>query len=447
MLMLLMACEPASIESPEPTPTRDTVPAVAQDTSIDDVIGDAGLLPVLSITLDTKPIVEDYKTSATLEVIRPQQPDLSDLDDAPRQLTTALGIQIHGSSSTGYPKKGFRIELRDSFGADLKQPLLDLPPGSDFVLHAPYSDKTLVRNALAYSLARSASSAWHPRARLVELVIDGEYEGVYLLVERVRRDQHRVDLPAAAETSEQGDITGGYIVRIEQHRNEGWDTARGTKIDYFHPRHDDLTPEQRTWLHTWFDEFEDDVAENKWARHVEPVAWMDHFLLNELSNNIDAYRLSAYLFREPDSDGGRLHAGPVWDFDRAFGNVNYCGTWATDGFIIDHLTTCGYGYQYPFWWQTMLSDPEFTNPLRCRWEDLRQGALHDTELVNTLAALIQSLEHAEPRDHERWPVLGENISPNQYVGETYIDEVDYLETWLLERADWLDNNVPGTCPD
>ena len=209
MLMLLMACEPASIESPEPTPTRDTVPAVAQDTSIDDVIGDAGLLPVLSITLDTKPIVEDYKTSATLEVIRPQQPDLSDLDDAPRQLTTALGIQIHGSSSTGYPKKGFRIELRDSFGADLKQPLLDLPPGSDFVLHAPYSDKTLVRNALAYSLARSASSAWHPRARLVELVIDGEYEGAYLLVERVRRDQHRVDLPAAAETSEQGDITGG----------------------------------------------------------------------------------------------------------------------------------------------------------------------------------------------------------------------------------------------
>lgn len=450
MLLALLACKPATVEPPEDSPTPLPQDSAVHDTA-EPIGGDAGLLPVLSITLDTTPIPEDEKVGGQLEVIRPQSESLDGLDDDVRTLITAMGIQIHGSSSTGYPKKGFRIELRDAFGADLPQTIVGMPPGSDFVLHAPYSDKTLVRNALAYTLARSITDAWHPRSQLVELFIDDDYQGVYLLVERVRRDDDRVDLPAPADSPETGDITGGYIVRIEQHRNEGWDTARGTPIDYFHPRYDDLTPEQRVYLHEWFNGFEDDLAEEGWQalwpHLIETRAWVDHFLINELANNVDAYRLSAYLFKEPDADGGRLHAGPVWDFDRAFGNVNYCGTWATTGFVIDHLTTCGYGHQYPFWWKQLLSDPAFTEALQCRWQELREDELSSGELLNTLTALVQSLEHAEPRDHQVWSVLGEDITPNYQVFETYDEEVEFLGAWVVERARWLDDHLPGECSE
>ncbi|MCP4917787.1 MAG: hypothetical protein GY913_12810 [Proteobacteria bacterium] len=444
-MWLWLACSGGnSVELVTEEPVDSEVPVV-DDTGTEKVPGVPQHVPVFWVELEGS-IPTGEKADGTLAIIRPTTDDHDDVEDDPRLLEVPIGIEVHGSSSQGYPKQGYRIELRDEDGEDANHEILGLPKGSDFVLHAPYSDKTLIRNALAYQMARDVSPRWSVRTRFVELYDDGRYRGVYLLVERVRQDNDRVDI---AENGTDGDITGGYIVRIEQHRNEGWDTERGTKIDYHYPRYEDITGEQDAYLKAWFEEFEAALSADDFASTYDDwvVAedWMDHFILNEMTHNIDAYRLSAYLYKDSEADGGRLHAGPVWDFDRAYGNVNYCDCENIEGFIIDDLTNCGEGYQFPYWWKRLLSDPAFQDALRCRYEEHRAGPLSDANIDAAIDEMVAELEHAEPRDHEKWETIGEYVDPNSYVGDSYTDEVEWLREWQHDRAAWLDANMPGTC--
>ncbi len=453
---LLAACS-----APPPTGPREAAPVPADTGSADTAPPEEvpavsyDHLPVLLVDLAGQEPGSEAPVSGTLEVILDHDGTLTDLDAAPRDWSGPIGLELHGSSSLGYPKQGYRIELRDESGEDTEVPLLGMAPESDWVLHGPYGDKTLFRNALAYALGRELAAEagrWEPDDRFAEVFLDGDYRGVYLVVERVKRDGHRLDLPVPAPSAADGDITGGYVVKIDQHRGEGWDTAAGTPIDYADPHADEITDEQAAWLAGWFDDFEALLASEDgadpvagWPARVDADAFVDHFIVNELAHNVDAYRLSAYLWKDAEADGGRLHAGPLWDFDRAFGNVNYCDCWLTEGFVIDDLTTCGYGEQYPPWWSRLLADPDFTARLRCRWEALRGGALSDEALTERVLGFAEELAEAEPRDDARWGTIGTWVTPNSYVGETWEDEIDWLLAWLLARAAWLDGAMPGAC--
>ncbi len=217
------------------------------DTGREDVPGVAEVLPVLVIA--TSDDIGSEKVAGTLEVVEVHEGDPEDIDDAPRSLVTDIGIEVHGSSSQGYPKLGYRMETRDEDGDDENHSLLGLSSGSDWVLHAPYSDKTLVRNALSYGLGSLISEAYQPGTRFVELILNDRYRGVYVVVERIRRG--RIEL-----TDPEEDVTGAYIVRIDQHRNEGWNTTVGTPIDWYQPRYEDITSAQDTYLRGWFNDFE-----------------------------------------------------------------------------------------------------------------------------------------------------------------------------------------------
>lgn len=402
-------------------------------------------LPVFRI--GSPPIGDGTKVDATLEVIRDHDGTLADLDTAPLDAVWPIGIEIHGSSSAGGPKYGYRFECRDEIGEDTPCELLDLPDGTDWVLHAPYSDKTLIRNALAYTLGEDVNgdTRWSPRSRHLELYLNDQYQGVYLLVERIARDSDRLDLVKASDA----DLSGGYIVRIDQHRDEGWDTARGTPIDWYYPRNEALTDAQRGYLVSWFDQFESAMAQADWTTQypswIDVDSWIDTFLLNELANNIDAYRLSAYHYKDSDAVEGRLRAGPIWDFDRAWGNVNYCNTWETSGWIYDWLAQCGYAYEFPFWWEQLEQDPLYLDARRCRWEDLRAGVLSDASLQATFDALVAEVAEAEPRDNAQWGTIGVNIDPNWYVGASYGEEIAWLRAWMVDRVTWMDANLAGTC--
>ena len=156
-------------------------------------------------------------------------------------------------------------------------------------------------------------------------------------------------------------------------------------------------------------------------------SFIDHFILYELSHNIDAYRLSTYFYKESDEDGGLLHAGPIWDFDRAYGNVNYCNCEQTAGWIHSSLDSCGEYYQFAEYWPRLLQDEAFTTDLRCRWESLRQAQLSDVAIQATWQALVRYVTGAEHRDHERWPVIGTWVDPNSFVGATWEEEIDWMD--------------------
>lgn len=430
------------------TPPEEEPPEEVPDAHFDH-------LPVLIVDTNGVAIGQETKVDGTLDLVRNHDGTLTDLDTAHRAWSGPIGIEEHGSSSTSFPKYNYRIELRDESGEDDDYRLLEMEAEADWMLHGPYSDKSLVRNAFAYAVARELATdtgQWQPNTAPAELIVNDSYRGVYQVVERVERSSARLNLPVPAATAADGDITGGYIVKIDQNRGSGWQTTQGTPIDYVYPKVEEITNEQNLYIKSYWNQFEQMLASTDYADPTTGYpAWLDvdsfidHYLVNELSLNVDAYRLSAYLYKDSDLDGGLLHAGPVWDFNLGFGNVYYCYCDGPDGWIIDGLTLCGYGYQYPPWWGRLLEDPEYTEALRCRWDELREDRLSDASLLVMLDEQLALVAEAEPRDHAAWGNIGVYVWPNIYIGATYADEVAYFQGWLLERTAWMDANLPGTC--
>jgi hypothetical protein len=385
-----------------------------------------------------------YKIDGTVEVITEHDGTLTDLDAAPRHHTGPMGIEMHGMSSTGYPKLSFRFETRDAAGDDLDVELTGLGRDSDWVLVASYGDKAYVRNRLMFDLGRelAAGTRWEPESRFVEVIYNDDYFGVYTLVGRIKRDGSRIDLEEPAPDAASGDVSGGYVFKLESGRDAGWQTAAGTLVSYSDPQADQITIEQASYLESYVDGFEKALAAGDLSG-LDQAAWIDHILLEELAHNIDGLRLSTYLYK--DVGDAPLVAGPLWDFDRSLGNIFECDCYTTEDWIQDSLTSCGNGDQFAFWWQAVREDPKFQTAIRCRWEELRAGTLGSDALDVRVDALVDEIRDVEPRDQERWRTMGTNVDFNYFVGETLDEEVDYLKSWLRDRAAWMDANLPGTC--
>jgi len=164
-------------------------------------------------------------------------------------------------------------------------------------------------------------------------------------------------------------------------------------------------------------------------------------LVNEIGKNIDGYIFSTYLYKEKDRNGklGKLYLGPVWDFNLAFGNVNYL---ANAQYAPGWMWNDSYRM---FWFRRLVGDPYFTSSMKCRWEELRSGILSNEYFLNTIDSIAAVLQEPQMRNYQRWPILGTYIWPNQYVGQTYQDEINFLKQWTLERLVWMDLNMPGNC--
>ncbi len=408
--------------------------------------------PVLLVHVDQE-IPANTKIDGRLQIIEDHAGSLADLLGAPRTFDGRIGIEIRGQTSSGFAKKSYNLETRDDDGEDIDRTLLGMPDESDWVLYGPYTDKTFLRNVLVYTLGADMGR-WQPRTRLCELFIDDEYMGVYVFTEKIKRDEGRVDIARPAATAAEGDLSGGYIFKREgAGQGEGWTSSHSIVWDHHYPRHADITPEQDAYLRGWVDDFEDvmlgpDFADPHlgYRAWIDVPSWVDYAIMAELTRNIDQYKKSSYYHKAADPDGGWLAMGPLWDFNLAFGNVDYCDGWLTGGLVVYTNWCFSWPDEYTPWWERLMEDEAFTTDLRCRWEELRGDVLAMDHIDALIDEQLAQLDLAEPRDHDRWPVLGEYLWPNWYVGETYDDEIDYLRTWIEERIDWLDGNLPGTCP-
>jgi len=171
-------------------------------------------------------------------------------------------------------------------------------------------------------------------------------------------------------------------------------------------------------------------------------SFVDNFIINELSKNVDGYRLSTYFHKDKDSKGGKITAGPYWDFNLSFGNGDYCSG--------DDVT----GWEYyqcsgnsPFWWDTWIqTDTLFQNAVRCRWEELREGLLHTDSINNYLDSMANYIANAQARNFQQYNIMGTYVWPNSaaYANSASHSEVIInMKSFLSDRSDWLDNNIPG----
>ena len=228
-------------------------------------------------------------------------------------------------------------------------------------------------------------------------------------------------------------------------------------MGFFHdPEIDTIHPAQLAYIQNYITDFEDalngaDFADPDlgYRPYIDVMSFIDFMIVNEVSKNVDGYRISTYFHKQKMSEGGKYVAGPLWDFNLGWGNANYCqGGWTT-GWEIYFNNVCGGGgsWNNPNYWNIMVTDPVFTHELNCRWQELRQTTLHTDSIMNFIDEMEVYLADASDRNFSRWQILGNYVWPNNFIGSTYGEEMDYLRTWAQDRLTWLDANMFGSCPD
>jgi hypothetical protein len=374
-----------------------------------------------------------------------------------------IGIEKRGSTSLGYPKNSYNLETRKASGGNWNVSLLGMPLENDWILYGPFIDRSLMRDVLIYRLS-NAMGLYAPRSRFCELVLNGEYRGVYVLLEKIKRDKNRVNVAELHPDETRGDsLTGGYILKIDKEEpgpKPGFNSSiqPSLKYQYHYPDPDSLAPEQETYIHNFIDAFEATMngpafadPEEGYPKWLDMDSFVDYFILQEISKNVDGYRLSTFLSKEKDSDGGKLLAGPVWDFNITFGNANYYEGWHTELWEIDVLMEqTGRDFHPAFWWPKLVHERSFANQVRARWQELRAGVLATDALHSYIDSIADTLQEAQERNFNLWPGPGEprpsGINfwpvPDIFLSfSTYQDEVDYLKSWIEERLLWMDANI------
>ncbi len=437
--------------------------AVAQGTgaSPEDTSFSSSNLPIIVIDTQGQAISDEPKIGADMGIIYNGEGVRNSLSDPFNNYRGKIGIEIRGSSSQMFPKKQYAVETRDTAGNDASVSLLGLPEESDWVLSAPYNDKSLMRDVLIYRLARSVGK-YASRAKYCELVLNREYMGVYILLEKIKRNKNRVNISKLTPADTVGDaLTGGYIIKvdkIEGQDTQGWYSRfppylyawQKTLYQYHYPKQEDIVQPQRAYIQSFVDGFETTILSPDYAdsslgypRLIDIGSFVDVLLLNELGKNVDAYRLSAFMYKDKDSKGGKLVMGPIWDFNHAFGNSDYYDASLIPGLQLTYLTTNSSflrsdQFAVPFWWKRLFDEPKFKDQCKQRWNELRKDQWSLTRINSIVDSVTALLDEARLRNFARWPVLGKYVWPNYFVGQTYQQEIDYLRQWIKDRVGWLD---------
>ena len=415
-------------------------------------------LPIVVINTSNQTILDDPRIVCDMGIIWNGLGNRNYLTDPYNDYNAKIAIEIRGSTSQQYPKKSYGLETQDILGNNNNVSLLGMPWENDWILYGAYPDKTLMRNEITYSLF-DLMRPYSPRYVYCELVIDGQYKGVYTLMERIKRDRNRVEISRLDSTDNAGDsLTGGYIFKVDKltgSSNTPWTSPYQNKLKFLYhdPEYAELTPTQRNYIKNYVIAFENAVYGPNfkdsvlgYRPYIESESFADFMIMQELGRTVDGYRSSSFMYKDKDSKGGKLNCGPMWDFNLSFGNANYCDAFDTTGWQYNFANVCSnFSTEPPNWWPRLLQDTTFANELQCRWQSLRLTILKTSYINNWIDSTAQYLDEAQQRNFVRWPILGVFVNWNYFVGNTFQSEVDYLKWWFESRSLYMDANLPGNC--
>ncbi len=393
-------------------------------------------IAIVSIDFDSAITIEkDVKTKAFMQIQNSDNShyNLSEL------YSGYITIEGRGNSTWGMPKKPYNIDLITENDEDNAKGLLGMPSDEEWCLIASYSDKSLLRIPVAYKLGEMIGMDWSPRLRFVELYVNREYQGVYFLCEKIKRAGKRVDIKKLDKTSPEEHISGGYLVEVTPSiRIAEEDSSFSTNMNSFvikYPKAKNISQEQKDWIARYVQEVEnvlfgDDFTDidNGFRKYIDEDAAIDWYLVNELAKNNDAImHASVFIYKDRD---GKLKFGPVWDFDIAFGNIDYNNNFMEDSLWI----------YYASWFRRLFEDDIFKEKVRARYESLKP-------MLDSIGLMIQVNANqlietaAVERNFERWSILGIGVWPNYSpFPKTYNGEVLRLQDWIKARMSWLNVN-------
>lgn len=444
----------ALFDGDQPTPPRATAAYLHAPGGLD---FDSNL-PVVVVETWAQELIDEPEGSrphrpAYMLVFEPDGSGRTSLDDQP-VFAGRIGVHIRGNSTAEeYPKKQYKIETWTEFDDDLDVELLGMPAESDWVFHAPHSDKTFMRNHLMYTWSNRVGR-YASRTRFVEGFIDwddelgdDDYEGLYVWMEKIKVGPDRVAVAKLDDNDyELPQISGGYLLaRDWESEDYGFETE--TYEDLIHieyPRREKINDRQEDYIIGYVDDFEAALAGPDFAgpegyeAFIDVDAFIDHHLLVEMGRSVDGFVLSTYMSKDR---GGKLAMGPIWDFNGALGNADYFEAWEPEGW---HHDVDGFPFDNPHgyrWYDRLFEDPGFRARYAARWQELRAGPLTDEVMLGDIAEAEDLVSEAAARNFARWDILGEYVWPNDEGHEdrdSYAEEVEYLRWWIQARTAWMD---------
>ncbi len=414
---------------------------------------------------------------------------------APPQLSKRGGINLRGSSTQGFPKSSYAVELWDEFNTDEESSFAGLPKESDWVLYAPNQfDTSLMHNPLLHHFPREMGY-YSSRTRFVEVFVHngagavtgttnatgtgmGDYVGVYVLEEKVKRDGNRVDIDEVQfENTNYPSITGGYLLKIDRtDGNERTFAPGGVTVNYQDPDGLEMvTParaSQAAYINNYFTAFHNSLqgatvtnatGTNHYSNYLNIDETIDYHIMNVLTLNVDGYRLSGYIYK-PRS--GKIVFGPLWDVDRGLGTTKGDGRplnprcWQASNPSgnggTDNGTDFFQGSTSPSWLGRMFADLDFWQ----RWIDRYQewsggnGILSSNHVNAVIDQFAAELNEAQVREAKRWVGGGSsdtgprngtlttyNADYTHTFNGTYAGEIAFQKRWIIDRIQFFDTNL------
>jgi len=361
--------------------------------------------------------------------------------------TVALNGKIRGRGNTtwGQPKNPYKVQFANDASFAAIADVLGMKKQRNWALLADYFDRSLMRNKLALSMGSSGVFAdglkWTPSGQHLEVWLNDDYVGVYLLTEDIRIDPARLALHKMSADPAKGEVDGGYIVEVDFRLDcyQGADlnlalvTPEGMSICVDTPDEEAITPAQLAYIKGLLLDVEATLYRDTRVDRMNLPSFTAWYLLQETMRNNDAIMISSdFMWKDTAAaanPGDRLlNMGPIWDFDRSAGNVDTFENWKSEGCWVAK------GW-LPNWLSRMFDNADFLAGTLAHWQARR--ATLSTFVNGSLDAYARRLQAPAARNFERWPILGQHLT-NYYTFATYDEEVGFLRRFLNERMAWLD---------
>jgi CotH kinase protein/Lamin Tail Domain/Secretion system C-terminal sorting domain len=418
-------------------------------------------LPIVIITIDGGGgIPDEPKVKGTMKILyagEGQRNVVANQNDPTKlNYNGRIGIELRGSSSQFLEKKQYALTtLQADNVSNNNVSLLGMPAENDWILSGLAFDASFMRDFLAFTLSRRIGQ-YAPRTQFCELILNGNYRGIYMLVEKIKVDDGRVDVTKIEPTDNTlPDLSGGYITKADKIAGvdvAAWNMAGnwdGTNFVHEFPKPNEITSAQNTYIQSVFSSLASRASISSitsgFPSVIDVPSFLDFMLINELGSNADAYQFSTYFHKDKNA---KLRAGPIWDSNLTYGydlvhwglNRSFPNVWQ-----FNNGDNIG-----PQFWRDLFNNTIFKCYLAKRWNALTQPGqpLNQASLYTLVDETATLLTEASVREHTRWDAqIYIPLYSNQGLNPTLTGQVSMIKNFIAQRITWMTTNLGsfGAC--
>ena len=354
-----------------------------------------------------------------------------------------IGIETRGSSSQMLPKKPYGLEtLQSDDVTNNNVSILGMPKENDWILNSLAFDQTGMRDVISYELYENLGQ-YSPRRVYCEVVINGDYKGLYVFMEKIKADDNRVNIQKMDQNcNSYPEVTGGYIVQTDRSDytspaawtmpgySSGWPGSATATFVHHYPKHGDITTTQNNYIKNVFMNLATQAGNHNLSLAngipsiIDVASFVDFMIIAEFSSNVDVYQLSTFFHKDRK---GKLRAGPIWDYNLTYGHDEFGNRSRYDVWQFNNDDNNG-----PKFWKDLFDTNTFRCYLARRWAEVSAtGNVLDYNLICArMDEIDQWIAEGVERNNQRWHTMNQHAS-----------EVQAMKNWIQQRINWLDQNI------